>query len=1293
MNLPAILPLARHAAALLRILTWILIAVAAFFSLMLLSLRYWVLPNIEQYREDIASAVSRASGQHVTVGEISANWDGLRPHMMLGTISVYDKQGNISLLLHRLEGTVSWRSILYGGLHFREISIDQPDLIVRRDTAGVIHLAGFALNSEPSESENGFSDWLLRQKRVTINNASILWQDDLRGAPELELLVNLRMENQGDHHRFGMRATPSAELAAQLDMRGDFTGRSLDNPEQWQGQLFLRIDDADVAAWHAWLPFSQEIELKHGIGGLRMWAEMDGPDIRKLTVDLRLSNVTTRLAENVPELNLTRLRGRAGWKRINDGRKEGFELSASRLSTFVRGKPQLQPLNFSLQLIPGQNGETSGKLSADKLNLQVLRYLAEYLPMASALRDFLRHSSPLGEIHRIEAKWKGELPFPSSFSAKGQFANLSMKKLENLPAFSGMTGNIDVTDQGGTLNFNSHQASLELPGVLQEALLLDTLTGHASWTIISENNKTGEFKFSDISFSSPHGTGVAYGSYRFARDGQGVLDLTGRLTRADASWIARQLSIQASPAARAWLERSMVGGIITDAHLHLKGNLSEFPFLHEDQGIFRLSINASEITLDHIPGWPRIENISGNAQFHGRRAEFNGSRAEIFGADLSKIKLRVRDITGPDAMLESEAEAAGATQRFLEFAAKYASGSTGSTLADQITVAGNGKLQIMLDVPLNPEKYPKRMKLAGSYQIIGNEVNPGRGLPNLSDINGEVFFTESGISVNNITARLLGGPMSLNSVDTRDGSIRMIAAGKINLDNQYDDWQRNILKSHPWTRHLRGSTEWRGTIHIRNKLANLSVESSLQGIASSLPEPFSKSAADRAPLRFERKATAVNQDDLVVNYDGIVAAKIRRVLDDGEKYQVEGGVVKFGATAVLPSEAPGISASGTIPALDLDRWRKILAQAGGAAELFPNITRLDLLLNSLTVFGRHFTDIELSARKIDGIWHSAVAGGEMTGDINWDPSGNGRIAARLDRLVIPADGSAAPPSTMKPDLAAQARQQQKAAPALDIIVDDLTLGNMRLGRFELKGAQHEQNWRIDKLQLTNPDSSIVAKGIWHSRTATPRVQAAITLESNDLGKFLTRIGHPDRVKRGAGKLEGKVSWDGSPLGVNYPTMFGTFKLHAERGQFPKFEPGIGRLFGIFDLRALPRRVMLDFHDVFSEGFGFDDISGDLKISRGITDIDDLKIEGPAATIIMNGEINLEAETQKLNFRVIPSLGLATPVVGITSMIVNKALQSTPTPNEYNITGTWADPIVVKTSRQTQEHDVDEPARR
>ncbi len=1252
-------------------MTWVLIVVALCFSILLLSLRYWLLPDIEQYRENIASAISNTSGQRVTIGKIGANWDGFRPHMMLRTVKVHDNEGNTTLLLDRLEGTLSWFSLLRGELRFREIEIEQPNLVVRRDAAGVIHVAGFALNGELTGSDNGFSDWLLRQRQVVINNASILWQDDKRGAPELEFLVSLHLENRGNRHRFGIRATPSAELASQLDMRGDFTGKSLDSLEQWRGQLFAQIDHADIAAWQAWLPFPPEIQLNRGFGALRIWAGINGADMNKLTADMRLQNVKTRLAHNLPELNLLRLQGRVGWQKIDDGTKQGVELFAHRLIASVRGKHNPHPINFLLQMMPARNEKSgSGKLEVDRLNLEILGELAEYMPISESVRARLERAAPRGEIHYMRARWDGEWPAPSHFSAKGKFANLSMRKSDNRPAFSGITGNIDVNERGGTLNLNSQQVKLELPDVFQEPLMLDTLTGQTTWNLFTDDNSV-VFKFSNISFSNPHAAGFAYGSYRTTSDGPGVIDLAGHLTRADVHNVMRYMPIGVNRLDR--LAESIVGGEIMDARLHLKGDLAKFPFVRTETGIFRLHVKVSEVALDNIAVWPRIDDISGHLQIHGSRMKFDASQANVSGTQLSKATLHIADMAASNAVLESEGDIKGHTRDFLKLAAKHMGESDVNGLANDIRIAGNGKLLFKIDIPLH---HPDHGKLAGSYQFMDNQIDPGPRIPNMYNVNGMLTFDGARITIENVTARFLGGPVVLNSTGMPDGSIRLSAIGKVNLDNLYKSPQGRVLDAAPlWARHLRGSTDWRSVISLHNKLVDVSVESSLKGIISDLPEPFAKAAADVALLRFERRTIDLNKDVLDLSYGRLVTAKIKRSQDKAGNYHAERGVVSFGPTPGLMPEKTGISVNGTLPLLDLDQWRGFFKQFDDKGGSQLNLTDIVLHIGALDFLGKRLNDITLNASKDDEVWHSTVASMEIKGGVSWEPAGNGNVVARLKTLVLPA---ASPPN---PSLVTQTQQQEKNLPALDVIADSFIIHDKPLGRLELLAYPQEQSWRVEKLHITNPDSSLIAKGTWQHRATPPRIQAAIALEASDIGKFLTRLGYPDRVKRGSGKLEGVLLWHGGLQSVNFPTLAGNFNLNARRGQFPKFEPGIGRLFGMFDLRALPRRVTLDFHDVFSEGFGFDDISGEVKINRGVAITDDLRIEGPAARIVMKGELNLEAETQKLHVKVTPSLGLATPVVGI----VSKALQN-PTPStEYNVTGTWADPTVIKTRRPAQEY--------
>ncbi len=95
---------------------------------------------------------------------------------------------------------------------------------------------------------------------------------------------------------------------------------------------------------------------------------------------------------------------------------------------------------------------------------------------------------------------------------------------------------------------------------------------------------------------------------------------------------------------------------------------------------------------------------------------------------------------------------------------------------------------------------------------------------------------------------------------------------------------------------------------------------------------------------------------------------------------------------------------------------------------------------------------------------------------------------------------------------------------------------------------------------------------------------------------------------------------------------------------------------MLSLQALPRRITLDFRDVFSEGFAFDDIVGDFRIENGQMHTDNLKLAGPAAAVSITGDIDLAQETQRLDVRVQPALSssvsagaavlfLANPIVG------------------------------------------------
>ena len=213
-----------------------------------------------------------------------------------------------------------------------------------------------------------------------------------------------------------------------------------------------------------------------------------------------------------------------------------------------------------------------------------------------------------------------------------------------------------------------------------------------------------------------------------------------------------------------------------------------------------------------------------------------------------------------------------------------------------------------------------------------------------------------------------------------------------------------------------------------------------------------------------------------------------------------------------------------------------------------------------------------------------------------------------------------------------------------------------------------------------------------ARTGPERTELDISVKAQDIGAYLAQVGYGDAVRGGKGELTGRVSWNGPPTDLDYGSLSGALQMRAEDGQFVKLKPGVGRLLGVLSLQSLPRRITLDFKDVFGEGFAFDRIDGTAKIARGVMTTGDLGMVGTSATVVITGAADLAKETQNLHVRVVPTVGdsvaaaaglaLLNPVVGVGAWIAQRLLKDPlgrMLAYEYAVTGSWDDPQVEKLS--------------
>ncbi|HXF65520.1 MAG TPA: YhdP family protein [Burkholderiales bacterium] len=1253
-----------------RLLTWSVLAAGFAFAAAVLALRYWILPNIERYREDIARIASEAARQRISIGRIHASWEGLRPQLVLERVTVFDAAGRPALELSRVDNTLSWLSLVTLEPRFYALDIHRPTLSVRRDARGVISVAGIELAA--GAEAGGFAQWLLRQRDIEVHDATIVWRDELRGAPPLELKrVNLQLFNRGGRHRFGLRAEPPPELAAPLDVRGEFAADTLAEAAGGSARLFLQLDYADIAAWRAWVPFP--IELPRGAGALRAWLGFERGGLVEALADVQLAGVRVRLETNLPELDLAELAGRIGWKALEGG----FEFTTSKLGLATADGLVFPPADFLLRVsAAGARRPARGELQANALELGALVALAAHLPLPEEARKRIAAFSPKGSLHDLAVRWNGDWREPTQYSARGRFHNLALNRSGQLPGFSGVSGSLDGNERGGTLYLNCQKARLDLPLVFREPLDFDTLTAQVAW---GRTGSETELRLNNVSFSNAHLSGTVFGNYRIAGSGRGYIDLTGSLTRADARFVPRYVPVTTGKKTLAWLDTAFAAGQSNDVSLRLKGNLDEFPFPEGKGGVFQVVAKVTGGTLEYASGWPRIENIAGDLVFRGRRMDVRARQGTILGVRLARVHAEIPDLLAEQEMLHVAGEAEGPTREFLAFLEK----SPVLGMIDHFTegwrAEGTGKLTLKLAIPLAATE---KSRVTGTYQFTGNTLVSDPGLPALEQASGRIEFTESTVRAQNVTGTVLGGPVTISANTARDATVRVSVQGRVNADAA-----RRSAGSPFWAQHLRGTTDWRALYTVRKRSADVVIESNLQGLAVDLPAPLAKSASEALPFRFERRALAPGQERIALAFGEVVSMNLVRRVEDG-RAAIARGVVRFGGAAGEP-ERSGVWVSGAVKALDLDRWLALVHRAGGDG------TRVewggvDLKLGAVDALGRRFGEVTVSAAAQGGQWRSHLVGKGLEGSLVWQPQGRGRLVARMKTLAIPPPAPGAAQSA-----AAGAREKELELPALDVTAEQFVNKERVLGRLELAATPEGRDWRIERLRLVNPESALTVEGVWQGWLAQPRTQVNVRLETSDVGRLLARFGYPEGVRRGSAKLEGVLSWTGAPYDFDYPTLSGNFVLEAAKGQFVKLEPGIAKLLGVLSLQALPRRITLDFRDIFSEGFAFDEIVGAVKISRGVATTDGLRIQGPSARVTMSGEVDLARETQKIRVRITPHLSdsvsiagalIGGPVAGVAAFLAQKVLKD-PLDQlvsyEYSVTGTWSDPSVVRIERPAE----------
>ena len=1248
-----------------------MLAWAAFFAfaLLVLAVRFWVLPDIERYRGEIVAAMSRAIGLPVRVARIEAGWFGLRPQITLSEVRIDDAQGREVLVLPSIHNVVSWRSLLRGELRLHQLAIEGPRLGVRRDAAGELYIAGIKL---VRGGGGGGLGWLLDHGEIVVRNAEIEWLDEMRNAPPLVLsALDVRLLSSGRGLSLGLTARPPASLGTGLEVRAliDAAGAQA---AAWSGRVFLQVGYTDLAAWRAWVDYPMNIRA--GQGALRIWSTVEQGEVKTITADLALAGVLASLGDELTPLELASLQGRVQGRLLSDG----VELSGKRLALVMNHGPAIPPTDFQIVWRP----QAGGVLGASVVDLEAVAHLVGSLPLPPQLAGMLGELAPRGRLADARFEWSGPFDAPSGFTARGRFDDLAMRPRGGIPGFNGLAGSFDAASERGTergkLHLTSRQAAIDLPRVMVEPrIALASLDGEVAWE--REPGGAITLRVASLNFANPQLSGNLYGTYARQDEGPGTLDLSAILSRADGAAVRRYLPHVLDEDVREWLSRAVVAGAGSDVRVRVRGNLRDFPFVDPASGQFQVTARVEKGVFEYAPGWPRIEDIDGELNFERDRLEVVARSGSILGAKLSAVRVTLPTFRGRDKRVQVNGQADGATAEFLKYLETSPLAEDVGSFVTSIKASGRGKLHVKLELPLADLK---QTKVAGDYDFADNQLKLLDELPPVEQAAGRVAFTEAGFALQNVRGRILGGSLTAVGGTQAKRGVEVTVRG----DATVDAARMVPPLDHPLMKHVSGAFAYAVHVQAKDGQARVSFESPLRGVESALPVPLAKQAAETLPLRVDFTPVAGGERDRIAIALGSLARVELARRKQGKEMQVQRTGVWLSPEPSQPirlPERPGTLLYGALPAFDLERWMPLTAaarQADGGGDAASPVA-LEVRFGTLDAFGRRLSDVALRASADRAGWSANVKAKELAGDVSFRHAEGGRLIARLAHFTVPAD---------TPGSAAASRPAPKPSelPAIDLVADEFTFRGKRLGRVEMVARPDGEDWRIESASMVNPEASLTGNGVWRNAPSSTTVQ--FDLQAGDTGGFLGRVGFPDLVKGGRTQLRGSLSWQGDPATLDLATLAGGLEMQSSDGQFLEIEPGVGKLISLMSLQALPRRITLDFRDVFSKGFQFERITSNAQVQAGVMRLNEFRMRGSAADVEMKGETDLQRETQNLQVRVVPSLalgdtaalgiGIVNPVAGVAAAIAQRLLKN-PLGQifafDYEVSGTWTDPKVAK----------------
>ncbi len=732
-------------------------------------------PNLSDVVESkIESRLGEILNADVTIESLDISRQKLLSQIVAENVKIVDHNDSENvwtLTKARLSVNLS-KSLFTQSLKIKEVSLEGLDLSILRDESGDFHVNQVFLMPKSKVNQQGgnndYSDVHLR-----LLDSNIRWVDELSDTDYLFEDIDIAVEPKWRGYDVFLSGILPQELGksvrANISIEGD-----IKQIADAKIDFYIKANEFRVAEIARRFVGESGKKVPVTIDS-EVWGQISNKTLTGLRGSVSANDIVKTPSSTGSKLCLSdeyiqQLSLQFEWNNID----RNWQFLADDIEVVTsKGNWAATQAQFELQRHSLNAKTILAHVGAMNIGA-ICNTMHSYSPHIVRFGDRLKQYRVNASIEDLFIRFDLKENHQTSFQYSGQFNDVSAWMAKSNRSIQGVSGYVVGGDTGGVARLNSDNIQLGLPVMYPGFDFKFSANGDLEWTHQGDVHEVNADALSiyndDLSMTARINTKLI--GKEIYTDSQIHVD------SAKANAVGNYFpSLLKTRTTKKWFTEAIHKGDVKNATVMVRGNMRAFPF-HKQSGIFQAYVEVDNGILEYKKDWPYLYGVRANVLIDKDHINVTSQQATTLESKVKKVDINIDSFLR--AVLKLKGTIDGPGKDLLQFLGDSNLVSKNNSVLDQISLAGDSRLEVNFSRSLS-KKLILPIEVSGNLHFLGNTLDVKKVGIELSDLAGEVQFTQEGATGEGLTATVYGQPVMLAMNPAGEGASNLSFNGPFDL--------------------------------------------------------------------------------------------------------------------------------------------------------------------------------------------------------------------------------------------------------------------------------------------------------------------------------------------------------------------------------------------------------------------------------------------------------------------------------------------------------------------------------